>query len=89
MPDKLTKIETQTYRIATYIIFKMECGDWKMGRPVDWAEPIGAGLIAGSVSYHRTLRDAKNRFYRERRELRRLSEKHGVDIFDYLKGEQK
>ena len=67
----MKKIESQTYRIGQYVVFKTAHNEWKMGQPIDWIEPVGAGLIAGTVTHHDTLREAKNRLYRERRNLKR------------------
>lgn len=57
------KIEPGTYRIGHerigyYIVYQAEDLTWTMGKPVDWDDPLGAGLEMGTVTYkHRTLRD--------------------------------
>ncbi|MCP4900093.1 MAG: hypothetical protein GY906_24245 [bacterium] len=82
--NPLTKIDSQTYQIGSFphrfVIFKTDTGDWKMGTPIDWNYPFEAGFLVGSVSYHRTLRNAKALFFAQRRALRKQAHKHGITV---------
>ena len=73
------RLESQTYRIGDYVAFQLESRDWKLGKPIDWDEPVGAGLVAGTVSYHPTLRECKSRVQMRRRMARRLEACKGRD----------
>ena len=66
------RLESQTYRIGDYVAFQTDKREWKMGKPVDWNEPVGVGLVAGTVSWHDTLRDCKSRVQMRRRMARRM-----------------
>jgi len=62
----MKKIETQTYRIGEYVVFKKEDGRWQMGRPIDDEEPLFA-FVQGTVTIHSTLRDAKSAYHARKR----------------------
>ncbi len=68
---RLIKIDTQTYRLGNKVIFKTDRGDWQMGQPLEQEEPLEGGFIAGTVSHHAKLKDAKRLFHAERRRMSR------------------
>lgn len=54
---KPVRISPQTYRIGDFVCFATARDGWRLGEPVHQDDPL-AGLVAGSVSHHRTLRAA-------------------------------
>ena len=67
---KPIKIASQTYRIGEYVAFKRDDGDWQVGLPLDQDYPMDEGFLAGTVSYHPTLRSARESVYFKMRRAR-------------------
>jgi len=55
---KMTRLASQTYRLGDYVIYKTERGTWLMGQPLVADDPLG-GFVAGTVTRHTTLADAR------------------------------
>jgi len=54
------RIAPQTYRIGDYVAFQNDKLRWTLGKPISWDDPLGGGLVEGTVtSHHTTLRDCK------------------------------
>lgn len=69
---KPTRIDSQTYRIGNRVVFKTDPasrhrGEWRMGVPIDPEYPLDYGFVVGTVTYHRTLRDARRWAYLDAR----------------------
>ncbi len=54
------RLAPQTYRMGEYVAFQTDRLDWTLGKPATWDDPIGGGLMEGTVTYkHGTLRDCR------------------------------
>ena len=73
MALRAVRIDSQTYRIGDYVAFQLESLQWRLGKPVDWDEPVGGGLIAGTVTEHRLLRDCRQTVARRLRMARDIT----------------
>ena len=67
------RLAPQTYRIDEYVAFQIDKLNWTLGKPATWDDPIGGGLIEGTVTYkHGTLRDCRSTVQRQRRIARSI-----------------